>query len=189
VTARSKSQVCGRLPTEIVRSNAPPEAWRFVIRECRVLSGKGLYDWLITHPEESYRLWCVVVCDLETSWMRRSWPIGDCHAKIQSKQITVQWEVNIFDTQFVLLNFSGTLGLPSSGSLYANAGNAFKLIQCVKHRHTSNYLRRSVKTLTSWASGSPLTYGPRLWSPFFGKNGAKIFLLYCIEHFNILQLM
>ena len=24
-------------------------------------------DELITHPGESYRLWCVVVCDLETS--------------------------------------------------------------------------------------------------------------------------
>jgi hypothetical protein len=29
---------------------------------------------LITRPEQSYRLWCVVVCDLETSWMRRPWP-------------------------------------------------------------------------------------------------------------------
>jgi len=29
------------------------------------LSGKGLCDELITRPEESYRLWWVVVCDLE----------------------------------------------------------------------------------------------------------------------------
>jgi hypothetical protein len=28
-----------------------------------VLSGRGLYDKLITRPEESYRLWCVVMCD------------------------------------------------------------------------------------------------------------------------------
>ena len=32
-----------------------------------MLSGRGLSDELITRPEESYRLWCVVVCDLETS--------------------------------------------------------------------------------------------------------------------------
>jgi hypothetical protein len=38
-----------------------------------VLSGRGLCDELITCPKESYRLWCVVVCDLETSRMRRSW--------------------------------------------------------------------------------------------------------------------
>ena len=29
---------------------------------------------LITRPEESYRLWCVVVCDQETSKTRRPWP-------------------------------------------------------------------------------------------------------------------
>ena len=32
-----------------------------------MLSGRGLCDELITRPEESYRLCCVVVCDLETS--------------------------------------------------------------------------------------------------------------------------
>ena len=45
----------------------PPGAWIFVCCECRVLSGRGLCDEPITRPEESYRLWCVVVCDLETS--------------------------------------------------------------------------------------------------------------------------
>ena len=43
----------------------PPGAWIFVCCECRVLSGRGLCDELITRPEDSYRLWCVVVCDLE----------------------------------------------------------------------------------------------------------------------------
>ena len=32
-----------------------------------MLSGRGLCDELITRPEESYRLWCVIVCDLETT--------------------------------------------------------------------------------------------------------------------------
>ena len=32
-----------------------------------MLSGRGLCDELITRPEEPYRLWCVVACDLETS--------------------------------------------------------------------------------------------------------------------------
>jgi len=34
--------------------------------ECYVLAGRGLYGELITRPEESYRLRCVV-CDLETT--------------------------------------------------------------------------------------------------------------------------
>jgi hypothetical protein len=48
----------------------------FVCCECCVLSGRGLCDELINRPEESYRLWCVVACDLQTSWMRRPWPNG-----------------------------------------------------------------------------------------------------------------
>jgi hypothetical protein len=42
-----------------------PGAWMFVCYEYCVLSGRGLYDLLITRPEESYRLWYIVVCDLE----------------------------------------------------------------------------------------------------------------------------
>ena len=52
----------------------PPGAWMFFCCECCVLSGRGLCDELITRPDESYRLWCVVVCDPETSRMRRPWP-------------------------------------------------------------------------------------------------------------------
>ena len=52
----------------------PPGAWMSFYCECCVLSGKGLCDALFTRPEESYRLWCGVVCDLESSRMRRSWP-------------------------------------------------------------------------------------------------------------------
>ena len=44
----------------------PPGEWMFVCCKCCVLSGRGLCDELITRPEESYRLWCVVVSDLET---------------------------------------------------------------------------------------------------------------------------
>jgi len=57
----------------------PPGSWMSVCCECCVLSGRGLCDGLITRPEEPYRLWCVVVCDLETSWMGR--PLGGCRAK------------------------------------------------------------------------------------------------------------
>src|SRR5215475_714854 len=55
----------GRSPAEIVGSN--PTGGMDVCCECRVLSGRGLCDELITRPEEAYRLCCVVVCDLETS--------------------------------------------------------------------------------------------------------------------------
>jgi hypothetical protein len=52
----------------------PSGIWVSVCCECCVLSGRGLCDGLITRPEESYRPWCVVVCDQETSNTRRLKP-------------------------------------------------------------------------------------------------------------------
>ena len=65
VAMRSKAWVCGRSPAGIVGSN-PTGGMDFYHVYC-VLSGSGLCDEPITRPEESYRLWCVVMCDLEIS--------------------------------------------------------------------------------------------------------------------------
>jgi len=65
VAARSKEWVCGHSPAEIVGSN--PIEGMDVSCECCVLSGRGLCDGLITCLEESHRMWCIVVCGLETS--------------------------------------------------------------------------------------------------------------------------
>ena len=59
-----------------------------------VLPGRGLCDRLITRPEESYKLWRVVVCDQETSNTRRlntatgQWKIQPQWAVTPRKQIT-----------------------------------------------------------------------------------------------------
>jgi len=70
-----------------LRSN--PAGCMKVSCECHVLSGRGLCDELFTQPEKSYRLWCVVVCDLETSRMRRPQPtLGRCATgKVLSSKI------------------------------------------------------------------------------------------------------
>ena len=70
--------------------------------ECCVTSCRGLCDELSTRPEESYRQWCVVVCDLETSWKRRPWPTGGCRAK--NKQ-TKNWR----SLSPLPLSFSGVI--------------------------------------------------------------------------------
>ena len=74
----------------------PPEARMSVCCECCVLSGRGLCDGLITRPG-FYRLWCVVVCDPETSWMRRPWPTGGCRAKdkqaIREMHPRIPWQL------------------------------------------------------------------------------------------------
>jgi hypothetical protein len=87
VAARSKAQVCGRSPTEIMGLN-PTGAYMFVCCECCVFSGRCLRGELITCPEESYRQWCVVMCDIEISRMRRSWPVLRWVAAPQQKKNT-----------------------------------------------------------------------------------------------------
>ena len=66
----------------------PPGAWIFVCCECCVLSRRGLCEELITRPEESYRLWCVILCDLETTRMRRPWPVMGRSATEKKKSTT-----------------------------------------------------------------------------------------------------
>jgi len=46
------------------------------------LSGRGLCDELITRSEESYRLCCVVVCDLEISRMGAPYDISRLRVKV-----------------------------------------------------------------------------------------------------------
>ena len=60
-----RRSAAARLPGLWVR--IPLGAWTFVCCECCVLSGRGLCNELITHPEEFFKLWCVVECDLEMS--------------------------------------------------------------------------------------------------------------------------
>jgi len=71
--------------------------------ECCVLSSRGLCDELITRPEESYQLWCVVRCDLETSWMRMPWPTGGCCAKQVTNNV---WLLSLSPPQNILAKSS-----------------------------------------------------------------------------------
>ena len=56
----------GPSPAEIVVSNTTGGIDVCCVVRC-VLSGRGLCDELTTRPEDSYRLWGVGLCDLETS--------------------------------------------------------------------------------------------------------------------------
>jgi hypothetical protein len=55
VAELSKARVCSRSVAGIAGSN-PAGDWMSVYCECCVLSGRGLCDGPIPHPEESYRL-------------------------------------------------------------------------------------------------------------------------------------
>jgi hypothetical protein len=66
-----------------------------------VLSGRGLCDGLITRPEEFFWLWCVVVYDLETSRMRKPWPIGAVAPKTNKQ--TVKFSISPLRCSFSVL--------------------------------------------------------------------------------------
>jgi len=70
-----------------------------------VLSGRGLCDELITRPEESYRLCCVVVCDLETSTMGAPYIYDISRLRVKRSIIrslnTVFIAIGIYHTAYV----------------------------------------------------------------------------------------
>jgi hypothetical protein len=72
----------------------------FVCCECCVLSGRDLCEELIALLEESYRRWYVVVCDLETSWMRKPWPTGGGGGLLRQKQTkqTLVFQIKCYST-------------------------------------------------------------------------------------------
>jgi len=59
------------------------------------LSGRGLCDELITRPEESYRLCCVIVCDLETSRMVAPYIYDISHLRVKGEKVKIAGTVSI----------------------------------------------------------------------------------------------
>jgi hypothetical protein len=96
-------------------------AWLFVCCECCVLSGRGLCNELITRPEEFYRLWCVVVCDLETSRMRRPWPALGC-STTKKKNIYIYIKLHLEHS------FIRCWNLDASGSRSETSGKFWNVV-------------------------------------------------------------
>jgi hypothetical protein len=73
MTERSEAGVCCRsLAGNCVFESCWVHGYLSVLSSVLCKSGSGLCDKPISCPEESYRLLCVIVCELGTSKMRRS---------------------------------------------------------------------------------------------------------------------
>jgi len=115
-----------------------------------VLSGRGLCDELITRPEDSFRLWRVVVCDLETWWMGRPWPTGGLLRVKQTKHVSLTlvdlplYAQNSYlftcNTFIKILYMFRALPCSSSGGLRRN---------CI-------YVASGIVTLCRWLSCAPV---------------------------------
>ena len=159
VAARSKAYVCGRSPAEIVGSN-PTRGMDVCRSECCVLSGRGLCDKLITRPEESYRLWCVVVCDLKTSRMRRPWPA-------LGRSATKKMVVHIVTTGHKWLSTDEAKW--NCGSIWARTiGNSKTLIYIFWKDNFENHL----PTLNSTLNLPALYFHNSMW--YYGTFAWKI---------------
>jgi hypothetical protein len=87
VAAQSK---CGSVATRLLRLWLwIPLGNGYLLWVLCVLSARGLCDKLITCPEESYQLWCIIVCDLETLWMGNPWPTWGLLCHIQTKTFVI----------------------------------------------------------------------------------------------------
>ena len=117
----------------------PPGAWMFVCCECCVLSGRGLCDGLITRPEESYRMWGVVVCDQETSKTRRLKPATGLWKYVLNYEVVPTFLDNLC-----------TWGLNNSKELLSNFWNtALWIVNCDSRTVYNLILISTVHSLTT----------------------------------------
>ena len=113
-----------------------------------VLPGRDLCDELITRSKESYRLRCVVVCDLETSWMRRG-------LSRQNKQnLLTQW------SRILVEKLNGFQLVKEFPSFY---GTRMFITAFTSVSHLSIYWASSIQSIpsphpTSWKSILIMSY-------------------------------
>jgi len=105
-----------------------------------VLLGTGLCVWPIPHPEESYRMRCVVVCDLETSRIRRPRPA-------LGRRATRRKKLKCYAMPFSLL-----FKLPRKLYSDFHARLMYRLI-CITVRHWFHFQRTFLCAISGYHSG------------------------------------
>ena len=136
-------------------------AWIFVCCECRVLSGRGLCDELITRPEESYRLCCVVVCDL-TSRMGAPYIYDISHLRVKLTK-------RLYNMCGVPIPRATRTHRATHHLLCSNSSPRKAFLSSPKHRNLRISLRVtfSCSLLWKWASRGPIS------QPWRTSNGMR----------------
>jgi hypothetical protein len=108
VAERSKARDYGRSLAGIAGLNPTEGMEGCLLGVLCVFSGRGLCDGLITRPEESYRLCCVLVCDLGTSRRRRIKLVKGCKCRIEEEE----------EVTFITHRDKGRFNIPKDFCLY-----------------------------------------------------------------------
>ena len=108
----------------------------FVCCDCCVLSGRGLCDGLITRPEESYRLWCVAVCDLDKpqEWGGHSPRLG-CKSHRKKKPVGDAGQSRILRKQHLTITSALNYISPPTVNKHDSLGEMFCTIQSAWYLH------------------------------------------------------
>jgi len=123
------------------------------------LSGRGLCDELITRPEESYRLCCVVVCDLETSRIGAPYIYGIISLRVNYLTVILLtwrkwWAPNTASKQQIRFNsaFKGLIKLSvlefRMGSIRTNFKSRTFLYLC--HTFFLCNIKSFINILSNW---------------------------------------
>ena len=108
--------------------------------ECWVLSGKGLCDELVTRPEKSYWLWCVVVCDLRRNLVNEETLAHLGLSRLVQTNPSLKWRL------YVVLNYI---------SCYSCQCISWYL--CKKHQWNAQYTEHFINFMSLLQSSSHIT--------------------------------
>ena len=146
--------------------------------ECCVSSGRDLCVGLITSPEESHRLRCVVMCDLETSWMRRPCPTGCCCAPPQKKSATLiiaRYWMKYSNGKFSGLLYRNKINLFLRGevvkAVIPNLGTGWRWVGSFTTRPLC--CRERILVYFEWETG----WAPYPFWAFWGRNPTRIIII------------
>jgi hypothetical protein len=130
--------------------------------ECCVLSGRGHYDEPTACPEKSYRMWCVVVCDLETYKMRRQCPVLGCSTARKERFCLITW-----------------VKYPVPWQPYKNDNYLYTTTWKVKSNEAQHRTRHEGPLMATWG----WVFKATLW-PFYFRAGDRVFIVQEAVHTN-----
>jgi len=108
-----------------------PEEWLSFAWDWCVLSGRGLCDKLIPRPEESYRLWCVVLWNSETLWMR-AWQVRKKGESIVCRTLC-HYIMSLHNAWHYVITLCHYIMSLHFILLRIRKKTAFTLLQCLEH--------------------------------------------------------
>ena len=97
---------------------------------------------------ESYWLWCVIVCDLESSWMRRPWSTVGCRAKNKQNNSLMIPSSLLTETKLSTLLLSLINTCLSFASLWLKYHKFTTSILISRNRCNTNKVRKTMHLLS-----------------------------------------